>query len=192
VSAPGPITVTTPDGTATSAASFGTGFAVTGFSPTSGRVGATVTITGTGLGAATAVLFNGGGATFKVVSATSLTAVVPLSGSTGKIAVKAGTVTARSATNFLVIPVVTSFSPTSGRAGTVVDIRGSGFVNATAVLFGGVAASTYTVVSGGEIKATVPSGALSGKITVRTAGGSAKSTGNFAVLKGARAAPAHR
>jgi hypothetical protein len=68
----------------------------------------------------------------------------------------------------------------------VVDIRGSGFLHATGVLFGGAPASSYTVVSGAEIRATVPAAAASGKITVRTAGGSAKSGASFTVT-----GPAH-
>src|SRR6185437_5945519 len=55
-------------------------------------------------------------------------------------------------------PVVSSFTPTSGAAGTSVSITGTGFTGATAVKFNGTAA-TFTVTSGTQITATVPTGA---------------------------------
>lgn len=179
--APGPITVTTPNGTATSTGLFGQSLSIAGFSPTSGKVGSSVTITGTGFVGVTAVVFNGGAAKFTVASPTSITAVVPLAAATGKITVKIGTTLVRSAASFTVIPVISSFAPSSGPPGTVVDIKGTGFMHASAVLFGGVAATSFSVVSGGEVKATVPAGAVTGRITVRTPGGSAKSATSFTV-----------
>ena len=50
---------------------------ITSFSPTSGPVGATVTINGTNFTGATSVKFNGVTATFIVNSATKITATVP-------------------------------------------------------------------------------------------------------------------
>jgi uncharacterized protein (TIGR03437 family) len=59
------------------------------------------------------------------------------------------------------------------------------------VLFAGIAA-TYTVASPTKINATVPAGATTGKITVRTAGGSATSTTNFTILKRTTKTKPHR
>ena len=52
---------------------------------------------------------------------------------------------------------------------------------ATAVVFGGVAATSFTVVSDIEVTATVPTGATTGKIEVTTKGGSVESTTDFTV-----------
>jgi hypothetical protein len=49
------------------------------------------------------------------------------------------------------------------------------------VKFGGVAATTFTVNSDAKITATVPSGAITGKIQVITPGGAANSATNFTV-----------
>jgi uncharacterized repeat protein (TIGR03803 family) len=57
--------------------------------------------------------------------------------------------------------------PTSGNVGAAVVILGNNLTGATGVTFNGTAA-TFTVVSGTEIKTTVPSGATSGKVKVTT------------------------
>jgi hypothetical protein len=55
-------------------------------------------------------------------------------------------------------PAVAGVSPTSGTTagGTTVTITGSGFTGATKVVFGVVAATSYTVVSDTEITAVSP------------------------------------
>jgi len=57
--------------------------------PTSGRVGAAVTILGTNLKGATSVTFNGTAAAFKVVSKSLITTAVPAGATTGPVEVKA-------------------------------------------------------------------------------------------------------
>ncbi|MBW4699539.1 MAG: IPT/TIG domain-containing protein [Aphanocapsa lilacina HA4352-LM1] len=79
------------------------------------------------------------------------------------------------------LPVVTSFSPTSGKVGTRVTLRGSSLEGTTAVKFGGVS-STPTSVSSRSVRVGVPTGAASGPITVVTPGGNASSTKHFQVL----------
>ena len=59
------------------------------------------------------------------------------------------------------------------------------------MLFAGIAAS-YTVASPTTINASVPAGATTGKITVRTAGGSATSTTNFTIRRNAPTTKPHR
>jgi len=74
---------------------------ITSFSPTSGSVGTSVTITGTSLTGASAVRFNGVSATgFTVSSATQIAATVPAGATTGPIGVTTPGGTATSATNF--------------------------------------------------------------------------------------------
>lgn len=76
---------------------------ITGFTPTSGTPGSSVTITGTSLGAATSVTFGGVVAAFTVNSQTQITATVPAGAVTGPIAVVTPGGTAVSATSFTVV-----------------------------------------------------------------------------------------
>ena len=57
---------------------------------------------------------------------------------------------------------------TSGKAGTLVGMFGQGFDSASVVKFGGVAATSITLTGSTYIVATVPTGALTGKVTVTT------------------------
>ena len=75
---------------------------ITSFSPTSGPVGATVTINGTNFTGATSVKFNGVTATFIVNSATKITATVPTGATTGRITVTTPGGTATSTSDFTV------------------------------------------------------------------------------------------
>jgi hypothetical protein len=81
------------------------------------------------------------------------------------------------------VPVITKFSPTSGKPGTKVTIKGhhfSGTDGVTAVYFAGFSAN-FKIVSGTKITATVPSRAKTGPIEVTAAGGSFTTTAKFKV-----------
>jgi large repetitive protein len=190
----GKVTVTTPGGTATSSTNFTvttTAPTISSFSPKSGPVGTSVRISGSGFAGATAVRFNGVAAASFTVNAqgTRIDAKVPTGATTGKITVTTPGGTATSATNFTVTvpaPTISSFSPTSGRTGTAVTITGTAFTGATAVRFGGVRAS-FAVNSATQITATVPVGAVTGKISVTTSGGTGTSAMNFTVVPTFRA-----
>jgi hypothetical protein len=186
----GAISVTTPGGTATSA----TGFVVTSataaptigaLTPDNGPVGTSVTITGSNFTGATAVGFAGTPATFTVVSPTSIATAVPAGAPSGAVTVTTSGGTATSTASFTVTvagaPAITGFSPGQGAAGTSVTISGSHFTGATAVTFGGVAA-TYNVQSANSITATVPAGAATGTIAVTAPGGVATSATSFTVV----------
>jgi hypothetical protein len=153
---------------------------ITSFSPTSGKAGTAVTITGTGFTGATAVAFGGATASFTVASDTRIDAMVPVAAVTGPITVTTPAGTATSATAFTVLPKVTSFRPTSGPPGTVVRITGTGLTGTTKVTFGGVKA-TFSVDGVTSITATVPAGARTGRIKVITPYGKAKSKATFTV-----------
>lgn len=74
------------------------------FSPSSGAVGAAVTITGVSLSQATAVAFNGTAATFTVVSDNQVTTTVPAGATSGTISLTSPAGTAVSSTSFSVTP----------------------------------------------------------------------------------------
>lgn len=104
----GPISVTTPGGTATSANAFTVTTVtppaptITSFAPTSGPVGTKVTITGTNFTGTTKVTFAGTSATFTVASGTSITATVPAGARNGSISVTTPGGTATSSRTFRV------------------------------------------------------------------------------------------
>ncbi len=161
---------------------------ITSFTPTSGGVGTSVTITGTNFIGATKVTFNTTDQTTFTVNGTGtqITVAVPTGATTGKIKVTTPGGTATSANDFTVIPAptITSFTPTSGPTGTSVSITGTNFsgtgFTTTSVTFNNVT-STFHVNSATSLSATVPSTATTGKIKVTTPGGSATSTGDFTV-----------
>ena len=77
---------------------------ITSFAPTSGPVGTSVIITGTGFTGATAVAFNGSpAASFSVASDTQITATVPADATSGAIAVTTPGGTGTSAASFSVV-----------------------------------------------------------------------------------------
>jgi len=81
----------------------------------------------------------------------------------------------------LVLPVINSFTPTSGLPGDLITITGTDFTGATAVKFNNVAASVFSVDSATQITATVPTGATTGTISVTTPNGTGTSLGTFTI-----------
>jgi uncharacterized repeat protein (TIGR03803 family) len=98
----GSVTVTTGTTTLTSTKTFDVLPTITSFTPDSGPVGTSVTITGTGLEQTTKVTFDGKSATFTVISDTEVTADVPTGAATGKIGVTTKGGSATSTTSFTV------------------------------------------------------------------------------------------
>jgi uncharacterized repeat protein (TIGR01451 family) len=98
----GPLSVTTPAGTVTSAASFYGVPGITNFAPTHGASGTAVTITGTNLLGPTAVRFNGVGAGITSNSNTQLVTSVPTAAQTGPISVVTPAGTNTTAASFIV------------------------------------------------------------------------------------------
>lgn len=74
-------------------------------------------------------------------------------------------------------PTITSFIPTSAGPGNRVIIDGTNFTGATAVLFGGIAAASFVVISPTQIIAVVGAEGATGNISVTTLGGTAILTG---------------
>jgi uncharacterized repeat protein (TIGR03803 family) len=149
---------------------------------TSGMVAASVGIFGQGFNSTTVVKFDGVQATGVMRQGTTyLTVHVPAGALTGSVTITTGSTTLTSNGIFKVVPKVTSFTPASGPVGTPVVITGVSLTQASAVKFGGIAATTFTVNSDTQITATVPTGALTGKISVTTKGGTANSSTSFTV-----------
>jgi hypothetical protein len=186
--ATGPISVTTANGTATTASSFGVPPTISSFTPTCGPVGASVDVLGTRFVAgATLVGFNGTPASSVTVNSDSeLHAIIPSYETPGPISVSTAGGDARSTSWFtgscaLPPPTINSLTPTSGPLGTGVDIQGTNFTGATGVKFNGTADPSFVVNSSTDITAHVPNGATTGPITVTTANGATTSSSSFAV-----------
>lgn len=149
----------------------------------SARVGQNVTFTGKNL-KATSVIF-GGNKTGKIVSssASSLTVTVPTGALSGaiKITTGAGAIYTESFTVTPPAPTVSSFTPTTGKKGvTLVSVRGTNLSGASVTL-GGVQVTLASGANSTSFKFIVPSSAVTGKITVTTAGGSVTSANNLVV-----------
>ncbi len=85
-------------------------------------------------------------------------------------------------------PAIFGFSPTNGVASNNIVITGTNFISALSVAFNGAASAAFTVNSGTQITATVPTNVSSGFISVTTAGGTAVSSNNFIVTGGGNGA----
>jgi hypothetical protein len=165
---------------------------VTSFTPTSGPVGTSVTISGTAFSGATAVRFNGTAAGYVVNSATQVTATVPAGATSGAISVTTPAGIGTSTTSYSITtvptkPAVTKLSPTSGKRGITVTVTGRGFGKrspSSYVKFGTTKCTKYVSWSATRIKCKVPAKAKFGKVkvTVVTAAG-ASNTKTFNVKR---------
>jgi uncharacterized repeat protein (TIGR03803 family) len=150
--------------------------------PNSRKVGKVIEFLGEGFTGTTAVSFNGTPATFRVVSATYMTATVPSGATTGSVTVTTPSGILTSNQKFRVHPVVLTVAPSSAPAGTPVVITGTSFTQTTKVTFGGgKATATFTVDSDNQVTATVPAGAPAGYIVLTTTGGRSRSPDTFTV-----------
>ncbi|KNB53388.1 hypothetical protein AC230_01510 [Streptomyces caatingaensis] len=157
--------------------------------PTRARVGAKVTVSGTGFASVTAdnrVSFAGKDAEVVSASATRLVVTVPSDVPTGKVSVAAGGATAESQESFASTPDaprITKVEPASGPPGTEVTITGSNFFPESAdnvVRFNGVAARVLRAAEG-ALTVLVPGAAQSGRVEIETPSGAVTSSGDFTV-----------
>lgn len=182
----GTVAVTNVYGTGTSTTNF-TVIPVptlTALSSSIGTRGTSVTITGTGFTWATQVQFNGITAVFTIVNNTTITTTVPSTATTGLVTVTspAGLATSSGVYTVVLAPTVTSFTPSSGPAGSTVSISGTNFQFVTNVRFNGLDA-VYTVNSSTLITAIVPNGATTGAISVVNGSGTGTSGTNYTVVQ---------
>lgn len=164
------VTVTTPGGTSSKGrgALYAYGPPTIGsFTPASGITGSSVTVTGAAFAPGMVVKFEALKASgVTVVSGTQLKAVVP-NGAPGPstITVSDTQGSATSAAPFTPTFSITGFSPTSGPPGTLVTIEGIGFNAGSITKFRGTTATT-SYISPTQVKATIPTGAASGPLTI--------------------------
>jgi hypothetical protein len=160
---------------------------ITSLNPTSGAVGASITIGGTNFGATqgtSTVMFNGTAGTPTAWSASSIAVPVPAGATAGNVIVTVGGQTSNSV-NFTIIPPppsISSLTPASGPVGTSVTIAGASFgatQGTSAISFNGISA-TPTSWTASSIVVPVPTGAITGNV-VLTVGGQASNGSNFTV-----------
>ncbi|MEI9808317.1 MAG: IPT/TIG domain-containing protein [Bacteroidota bacterium] len=137
-----------------------------------------MTITGDSFTGATAVSFGGvAAASFTIVNATTINAVAG-NGASGDVKVTGpGGTGTKPGFVFVPPPVITFFNPSNGTGGIPVTITGSNFMDATAVSFGGIAATSFVVISSTTITAVVSGTGGSGNVSVTTRGGTASLPG---------------
>jgi hypothetical protein len=181
--ASGLVSVGTPGGTASSqqAFSFFAPPTITFVSPTTGVQGAIVNIIGSNFTNVTGVSFGGVPAqNFVVSSPTQIIATVGVGGS-GNITVstQSGSTTASQQFVYAAQPVITFFAPSSGMAGTVVNIFGTFFSGTTGVNFGGIPARSFQVVSPTQITAVIGDQGATGNLAVVTPSGAGFSQSAF-------------
>ncbi len=183
------VSVTTPGGTGTLSNAFVYVAAptITSVSPAAGPTagGTSVTVTGTNLSSATGVAFGGVAGTITANTATSITVTAPAGAGVVDVAVTTagGVATAVSGYAYAAAPTISGVSPNTGpeTGGTTVTLTGTNLTNASAVTFGGNAA-TITANTATSITATVPAGAGSVGVAVTTAGGTATAVNAYSYI----------
>lgn len=174
--ATGSVTVTTPLGTATlSGFTFLTSVTpiIASFMPESAKEGDTVAITGFNLMGTTSVKFGGVAAKSFTILNSNLIAAVVDTGASGNISIVTPNGTADRA-GFTFIgppsPIINSFMPASATKNDTVTITGKHFTGASLVLFGGVAAQSFSVSNDSIILAVLDSGATGSIIVINSNG----------------------
>jgi uncharacterized repeat protein (TIGR01451 family) len=172
----GQIRVATPGAVQFSGITFRMLPTLTGFSPTLGRPGTNVTITGANLNEGLAsVKFNGATATFNNIQFGQVTATVPPTATTGPITITTTNGSVTTLSNFFLPASITGFTPNNSAPGTTVTITGQNFLGASAVSFNGTPASFIPPTTNTILLATVPDWFASGPISVTTPTGTTNS-----------------
>lgn len=181
------IRVTTNNGSGQTVAFFtltGTMAEISRVEPNAARLLDTVRIYGYNLTGFTAVRFNGALALYtRLLTDTSIKAVIPVGSTTGKVTVQGAINQAVSPADLLIAPApqILAFQPGIGPVGAKIRIKGRGFTGLSEVRFGSVVAP-QTYLSGDTlITAIVPPGAVQARVTVTAGGVSALSVPFFVV-----------
>ena len=164
--------------------------ALSSLSPTSGPVGATLTIAGANMGASGAVTVGGITAATTAWSATSVTCTVPAGltiGAKNVIVTPAGGAASNSLPFTVTLPpaptaAIASLTPNHAQTGAGVVIAGTNLGSGGTVRFGTTVATT-TAWSASSVTATVPASLATGatSVTVTPTGGGASNAVAFTV-----------
>jgi len=169
------------------------------FTPKSGPLGSSVTISGTGFSTAPAqdaVSFHGTSATVTSATATQLVTIVASGTTSGTITVTTPSGTATSTSAFTITsgsigaPTITSFTPASGVPGTLLTVTGTNF-DTTATndkVNLNLSSASVSSATATSISTNVPNAVASGRISVSTSKGTAVSTQDFFVPFGTHVA----
>jgi hypothetical protein len=146
--------------------------------------GTAVTITGANFDGVTSVTFDGvPGTALTVVSDTELRVTTPAgaAGTADVVVISPDGSSDPGAFLYYPITVVDGSNPGTGPTGggTVVTITGQCFTGATGVLFGGVAAPEFRVISDTTITAVTPRAATAGTVTLTVTGAGTCGTGSL-------------
>ena len=166
----GPVSVTTPGGTA-SLAGFVSVPTINSFTPLKGTQGTVMQINGTSLTGTTSVTVAGIPVlSYTVNSSKNITAIVSTGASGDVLVTKPGGSSSKGTFTWFPPPVITSFAPQSGTVGTSITINGTGFnegATSNVVYIGGVKAIINNATTT-SINITVPLGTISNYITVNS------------------------
>jgi hypothetical protein len=146
---------------------------IASFDPILGGKGTEINIYGTNFLTTHAVSIGNKVVTsFKVLSATHITAYVADGASDGKLMVSTlGGSGSIDGFRFILPPLISSFLPQNAIAGVSVLITGTNLGDVKGVSFGGKAASSFAILSPTSISAVVAPGSISGNISLTSAGG---------------------
>ncbi|MBO9541769.1 IPT/TIG domain-containing protein [bacterium] len=151
------------------------------------QVGGTLTLTGSGFSTTPAnnvVTINGTPVTVLSATMTSLTIQIPEGATSGQITVQVGGLIILGPVLSVAVEVET-FSAPSGASGTTLTLTGSGFdpsdLANNVVVFSGGATASVTAATATSLTVTVPSGAVSGPVSINVLGSQTTSEITFIV-----------
>lgn len=153
---------------------------IAGLAPNPVKNGAALTVTGTNLDLITSVSFGGGktGAILGGGTATEIKVNVPKDATSGTVSF--GTAAGKSVTSgslAMVVPTIASISPLALKTNAGLTIAGTNLDLVVKVLFTGGNQVTVANPGESEIMVTVPSGTLSGPVTIITTNGTEVASG---------------
>jgi hypothetical protein len=148
---------------------------ITGFAPSAGEVGATITVAGAGFTGLQSASIGSVAATFTVLSDVQVQLAVPPAARSGRIELTAQGRTVLSATDFTVsaIPQLVSLSPTTALPGARVTLNGSNLDRVTQVRVNAVVLPIVTQAPATMTVDVAPT-ATSGAVTLVDANGTAR------------------
>jgi len=178
----GRLTVQTPAGSVLSSGTFNVSPVLDSFSPGQAPAGSPVVLSGAGMTNLVWVRLGELDTSFTLLDPTRVRVIVPLNAFSGSFRLRnLNGVEATAPGTFFVDgarPALSSFTPTQGTAGTIVQIRGTGLLSASRVQFNGTD-GVIRSKSSTTIEATAPADASTGPISVTTLDGIAVSTTPF-------------